>query len=106
MDHEPIVSFEKFRAASQVGKKEEWLKILAQRKSRIGELNRSRILAFIDGEGSVTAREIAEAVNLSKPGVRRHLRRLREEGLVEKIMPEKKYGSRGPLPFKWRIRTT
>lgn len=47
----------------------------------LAEPNRRRIVEMV-GEGELTAGEIVEALAISQPGVSKHLRLLREAGLV------------------------
>ncbi|HZM78578.1 MAG TPA: metalloregulator ArsR/SmtB family transcription factor [Candidatus Limnocylindrales bacterium] len=47
----------------------------------LGDANRRRILSLL-GEGGKSVREIASALPISRPAVSRHLRLLKEAGLV------------------------
>ena len=48
----------------------------------LAEPNRRRIIELV-GEGERTAGDIVDALEISQPGVSRHLRVLREAGLVD-----------------------
>ena len=47
----------------------------------LGDANRRRILSLL-GDGAKSVREIASALPISRPAVSRHLRLLKEAGLV------------------------
>lgn len=102
-NHPAIVNPELWKAANAV--QIDRLQASALKRKTLAAENRGKIFAMVKSKGEATVLEIAKEFRLNRCCVANHLRGLEADGIVERIPPQEKRKGRGPLSYKWRIKT-